>query len=82
VTSQPTRSGIHRPLLLGLWGLAALAAVGGLSGCYERVVRAKGLGADNYNVSEPYQESGKVDEWIFGSPGGSNKQRNNTKLPQ
>lgn len=51
------------------------------SGCYQRVVRAKGLGADNYNVSEPYQESGKIDEWLFGSPGPKNARPNNSKLP-
>lgn len=62
--------------------LAALAtSVIGLTGCYERVVRAKGLGADRYNVSEPYQESGQVDEWLFGSPGPKNSRPNNTKLP-
>lgn len=65
--------------------LAAAAAAAGLSaglgGCYQRVVRAKGLGAEQYNVSEPYQESGKLDEWLFGSPGPKNARPNNTKLP-
>jgi hypothetical protein len=63
---------------------AAATAAGllaGLGGCYQRVVRAKGLGADQYTISEPYQESGKVDEWLFGSPGPKNARPNNTKLP-
>lgn len=59
-----------------------MVVAAGLGGCYQRVVRAKGLGADQYNVSEPYQESGKVDEWLFGSPGPKNARPNNTKLPQ
>lgn len=69
-------------LLLSL--AAAVTAAGmsaGLGGCYQRVVRAKGLGADQYSVSEPYQESGKLDEWLFGSPGPRNARPNNTKLP-
>ncbi len=64
--------------ILGVLGLCALSA----AGCYHRVIGAKGLGADNYNVSEPYQESGQLDEWIFGSPGPSGRPVNNTKLPQ
>ena len=30
------------------------------------MVRAKGLGADTVAVSEPYQESSKIDDWMFG----------------
>ena len=37
-----------------------------LQGCYERVVGARGLGASTYNISEPYQENSKLDDWIFG----------------
>lgn len=47
-------------------GAAATVAVLGLGGCYERVVAARGLGADQYTISEPYQENSKVDDWIFG----------------
>jgi hypothetical protein len=36
------------------------------AGCYERVVGAKGLGADQYGVQEPYQEQSAVDRWIWG----------------
>lgn len=44
-------------------GLAALSAA---SGCYSRVVSAKGFGADQYQVSEPYQENSQIDDWMFG----------------
>ena len=48
--------------------VAAFIAVSGLamSGCYQRVVKAKGLGADSVTVSESYQGSSKVDDWLFG----------------
>lgn len=36
------------------------------TGCYERVVGVKGAAADQYDVSEPYQESSAVDNWIWG----------------
>jgi hypothetical protein len=62
-------------------GVLAACAIS-TAGCYERVIGAKGLGAENYNVSEPYQESGKLDEWIFGSPGPSGRPVSKSKLPQ
>ena len=37
-----------------------------LSGCYERVVSARGFGSERIAVEEPYQESGEIDKWIFG----------------
>lgn len=46
------------------------------SGCYRRVVAARGMGADQYEVSEPYQENSKVDDWMFGE----RPARNNTRL--
>jgi len=58
---------------------ALLALVGGgaslclLSGCYERTVAARGIGAAGHEISEPYQESGKLDEWIFGPTPSSKK---------
>lgn len=67
-----------RPLGLGLAILALGAAAAGLGGCYQRVVRAKGLGADRYNVSEPYQESSVVDDWLFGPT--EQRRSNNTRL--
>jgi hypothetical protein len=36
------------------------------TGCYERVTRARGFGADQYNVSEPYYEGSRIDDWIYG----------------
>lgn len=56
-----------KSVLVGL-SLAALGGVmlGAAGGCYERVINAKGLGADQYQVSEPYQENSKLDDWIFG----------------
>ncbi len=43
-----------------------LASVLASSGCYERVTSARGFGADSVEVSESYQESSKLDDWIFG----------------
>lgn len=68
---QHTRTKVlSRALLLASLGCVAAAA---LSGCYERVVSAHGFGADQYNVSRPYQESGAVDDWIFGPQPKANK---------
>jgi hypothetical protein len=44
-------------------------------GCYERVVRTRGFGADQYNVAEPYQENSKMDDWIFGQRPTKNNSR-------
>jgi hypothetical protein len=50
-----------------LLSLAVLLACAlGQHGCYHRVVGARGLGASNYDISEPYQENSKLDDWIFG----------------
>lgn len=46
--------------------LAALA----LTGCYERVVRARGPGAERVRVQDPYQQNYEVDQWLFGEPAG------------
>jgi len=50
--------------LVATFGLAICAACA--SGCYQRVTRASGFGADQYEVSEPYQRNSAVDDWIFG----------------
>jgi hypothetical protein len=39
-----------------------------LGGCYERVIRARGPGAERIGVSEPYQENYPIDDWLFGKP--------------
>ena len=59
------------PLLMSLAALAV--AMVALPGCYERVTRAKGFGADGVAVSEPYQETSKLDNWIFGEEPKRNK---------
>jgi len=46
--------------------IAAVLATCGMTGCYQRVTRATGFGADQYQVSEPYQRNSAVDDWIFG----------------
>jgi hypothetical protein len=43
-----------------------LIALSTTPGCYERTISAHGLGADQYDVSEPYQENSQLDNWIFG----------------
>jgi hypothetical protein len=59
------RSTIRRcVLVIPTLGVLACALVAG--GCYQRVVGAKGLGAGAYDISEPYQENSKVDDWVFG----------------
>jgi hypothetical protein len=50
-------------------GLLLLAAIA-LPGCYERVVRARGPGAERVRVQDPYQQNYEVDQWIFGEPAG------------
>lgn len=45
---------------------AACAATFFMGGCYERVVSARGFGADQYNVSESYQSTSALDDWVFG----------------
>ncbi|MBC7770876.1 MAG: hypothetical protein H7210_00140 [Pyrinomonadaceae bacterium] len=62
----------------------AAAAVLSLGGCYQRTVGARGIGAASHEVSEPYQETGQLDDWIFG-PTNENRQqtpmsRNSTRM--
>jgi hypothetical protein len=61
--SERSRRVLARVMVLA--GLGACAAAGG---CYERVVGVRGAAADQYDVSEPYQENSAVDNWIFGEP--------------
>jgi hypothetical protein len=51
--------------MVALLALACVAAVA-TAGCYRRVVGARGLGASQYDVQQPYQESGEIDNWLFG----------------
>lgn len=60
--------------------LAATLVVTGMTmpGCYSRVVGAKGLGADQVQVEEPYQQDTQIDEFVYG-PG---TPRNGSKLKE
>lgn len=59
---QNLKTRLVRLCLLGLGCMVVAAACG----CYERTVSARGLGADQYQISEPYQSNNKLDDWLFG----------------
>jgi hypothetical protein len=63
--------------------LIALAAFGALAtsgGCYERVINARGPGADQVQVAEPYQDAGSGwENWLMGPPPDPTK-RNGSRL--
>jgi hypothetical protein len=70
-----TRAPRAFPRLVLLAATAAAAVTAAFAaGCYERVVSARGLGAERIETQEPYQESGQLDRWIFGEEPGD-KQR-------
>ncbi len=48
--------------------LVLAATVGVLGGCYERVIRAKGLGAEGMHVQKPYSSNTALDNALMGSP--------------
>ncbi len=57
-----TRTRIFMALLtLPLLAVAALQQA-----CYQRVVGVRGLGGSTYDVSEPYQQNSRIDDWMFG----------------
>jgi hypothetical protein len=58
--SKPTLLKILVPLILA-------AGTFCLTGCYERVVSAKGLGAERIETQERYQQDTKVDRWFYGN---------------
>jgi len=63
-----------RRLVWTLGPAVAVLAIGCASGCYERVVRAEGLGAQGIAVQKPYRSETKLDHAIdsgFGSPSSS-----------
>ena len=62
-----------RVLVPGL--LLAVMAASVASGCYSRVVSAKGFGADQYQIQEPYQANSKLDDWVFGKQPTQNNSR-------
>lgn len=51
---------------LALCGLGVLLGALASGGCYRRVIYAHGLGSESIQVEQPYQESGQLDNWIFG----------------
>ncbi len=48
--------------------LVGAAALGGLAGCYEHVVDAKGLNTDGVTVYERQQSNTWIDRQLFGDP--------------
>jgi hypothetical protein len=76
-TGRAARDRVRQAIVLGILGAIAAAAVGGLGGCYRRVIGAKGIGADQYEISEPYQKDTRVDRWFYGSE----SRRGGSKLP-
>lgn len=55
-----------RPGGAGLLGLVVLAGLAALPGCYEKVTRAEGFGADRISTETPNRQQGPIDELIFG----------------
>ena len=67
------RPPIHTAIRLSL-PVLALLAIAAQQGCYKRVVGVRGLGGSTYDVSEPYQQNSKIDDWVFGErPDPNNK---------
>lgn len=53
------------------WGVAVMAAAAGLAllaGCEQRVVAARGLGADQYQIQEPMYDPPEWEKAILGDP--------------
>lgn len=66
-TNRPAMTSLARTVLTPLASLALLGVVTVTPGCYERVIRATGPGADRTSVEQPYQQNYEMDEWLFGS---------------
>jgi len=63
--------------------VALLGAMSGvvLSGCYERVVRAEGLGAQGVAVQKPYRSETKLDKAFDGNGGGTTSSSSSVTTP-
>lgn len=62
--------------MAGLLAAATLLLVlVSLPGCYSRTVSARGMGADQYDLAEPYQENSKLDDWFLGERSESRRNR-------
>lgn len=64
-----------RLALVATLSTVSVLAILPAAGCYTRVVKAKGFGADQYQVSEPYQENSQLDDWVFGERPVTNNSR-------
>ncbi|MBS0188623.1 MAG: hypothetical protein JSS51_11180 [Planctomycetes bacterium] len=53
---------MKKRVVLSIVGLAATAMAGG---CYQRVVRAEGLGAQGVTVQKPYRSETALDKAVF-----------------
>lgn len=67
--TQPTQR-TFRALAAAALAAGVLTAAGG---CYQRVVSARGPGADRYNIEEPYQQDTKLDRWFYGERSGNGR---------
>lgn len=65
---MPHRTAFQRHLRTLLFAAGATIALACLTGCYERVISAKGLGSDRIETQQPYQEDSEVDRWLYGPP--------------
>ena len=66
----------RRPKTRLIVTLGAAAALAASSGCYHRVVSAKGYGTDGYTIHQPASEDvmfRRLDRWIMGEPNGEKK---------
>jgi hypothetical protein len=53
-------------IVMAMLTLALLLVAASQQACYQRVVGVRGLGGSTYDVSEPYQQNSKIDDWVFG----------------
>lgn len=59
-----------RRMALNIGPLAGLLAIASGAGCYERVVRAEGLGAQGVAVQKPYRSETPLDKAFDGNGSG------------
>jgi len=80
MSSRLKKVHLSRIALIGVGAIAIFA----MTGCYQRTIGARGIGAASHEVSAPYQESGRVDDWIFGPTDSGRKMtpmtRNNSTM--
>lgn len=64
LATRHVAGGSRLPAALCACAVLAGAALSG--GCYRRVIYAHGLGSENVEIEQPYQQNTQVDNWIFG----------------